>query len=178
MFATGAVLIACVSIYFGTDSMLYYLKQYQASAYLYPGNTNAWMQLLGSEEDAEKMDVIAEKILALNPENPLANNAKAQVAYNSGDFANVIVYKERSLKYYRYELKEYLDYFNMLYTGYQLYLENNDSRSADICRKHLLKIPGMIEGVLSETSSLAYRIQDRPEMKLPKEYVEILHTLE
>lgn len=48
----GTVLSSCISLYFGMDSSLYYLKEYQASADLYPGNTNAWMQLLTEAEDA------------------------------------------------------------------------------------------------------------------------------
>lgn len=175
---TGVVLISCVSLYFGLDSALYYLKQYSASAHLYPGNTNAWMQLLVTAEDTEEMDEIAEKILVMNPDNPLANNAKARVSYASGDFGKMISYKQAALKYYRYDLEEYLDYFNMLYVGYQLYIENDDPDSASICRDQLLKIPNMIEEVLNETDPLAYRIHDKPELEMPKEYKDILRLLE
>ena len=173
----GTVLISGASFYFGLDSALYYLKQYSASATLYPGNTNAWMHLLGKAEDVEEMDEIAEKILVMNPDNPLANSAKARVSYANGDFGNVITYKELALEYYRYDLEEYLDYFNMLYVGYQLYMENNDPSSAEVCREELLKIPNMLEEVLSETDSLAYQIQDKPELELPEEYQEVLRSL-
>ena len=177
IFAVSAVVLCCVSLYFGLDSALYYLKQYSASAHLYPGNTNAWMQLLGTAEDVEEMDAAAEKILVMNSDNPLANNAKARAAYAEGDFGNMISYKEASLGYYRYDLEEYLDYFNMLYVGYQLYTENHDPDSADVCRERLLKIPDMMDEVLSETDPLAYRIQDKPELELPEEYRELLRSL-
>ena len=177
IFAVSAVVLCCVSLYFGLDSALYYLKQYSASAHLYPGNTNAWMQLLGTAEDVEEMDAAAEKILVMNPDNPLANNAKARAAYADGDFGDMISYKEASLGYYRYDLEEYLDYFNMLYVGYQLYTENHDPDSADVCRERLLKIPDMMDEVLSETDPLAYRIQDKPELELPEEYRELLRSL-
>lgn len=173
----GAVLISSVSMYIGSDSALYYLKKYSASATLYLGNTNAWMQLMGRAENTEAMDEIAEKILSMNPDNPLANNAKARISYANGDFGNMIVYKELSLKYYKYDLEEYLDYFNMLYIGYQLYIENNDPDSAEVCREKLLEIPNLIDEVLNETDSLAYQIQDKPELELPEEYKMILHSL-
>lgn len=175
--AVSAAVLCCVSLYFGVDSALYYLKQYSASAALYPGNTNAWMQLLGSAEDAEAMDEIAEKILAMNPDNPLANNAKARVSYSNGDFGNMITYKELSLEYYRYDLEEYLDYFNMLYVGYQLYTENNDLGSAEVCRERMSEIPNMFKEVLDKTDPLAYRIQDKPELELPEEYEQILRSM-
>lgn len=173
----GMVLISGASLYFGLDSALYYLKQYSASAALYPGNTNAWMQLLGNAEEVEEMDEIAEKILVLNPDNPLANNAKARVSYANGDFGNMIKYKELSLQYYRYDLEEYLDYFNMLYVGYQLYTENNDLKSAEVCREKMVEIPDMLQKVLDKTDPLAYRIQDKPELELPEEYEQILRSM-
>ena len=93
------------------------------------------MQLLTVVEEPEEMERVADRILAMNPDNPLANNAKARVAYSNGDFGSMIGYKQQALEYYKYNLEEYLDYFNMLYVGYQLYLENSDPDSAEVCRK-------------------------------------------
>ena len=150
---------------------------YSAAAQFYPGNTNAWMQLLTETEKAKEMEEIADKILVLNPDNPLANNAKARVAYSKGDFSNMIRYKTHALDFYRYDLAEYLDYFNMLYVGYQIYLGNNDPSSAEVCVEQMREIPERIEKVLEETDPLAYEIQDKPELKLPEEYQEILQAI-
>ena len=174
----GTVLSSCISLYFGMDSSLYYLKEYQASADLYPGNTNAWMQLLTEAEDADSMDKIAEIILVMNPNNPLANNAKARTAYAAGDFGKMITYKEAALKYNKYNLEDYLDYINMLYVGYQLYMKNGDTGSAEVCRKELLEIPKMLDKVQNETDPLAFQINDKPELELPQEYQELLGALE
>lgn len=174
---TATALIGCVCLYFGGDSALYYFKMYSAAAQFYPGNTNAWMQLLTETEKAKEMEEIADKILVLNPDNPLANNAKARVAYSKGDFSNMIRYKTHALDFYRYDLAEYLDYFNMLYVGYQIYLGNNDPSSAEVCVEQMREIPERIEKVLEETDPLAYEIQDKPELKLPEEYQEILQAI-
>lgn len=174
---TGVVLLGCTSLYFGMDSALYYMKMYSTSAEIYPGNTNAWMQLLTVVEEPEEMERVADRILALNPDNPLANNAKARVAYSNGDFGSMIGYKQQALEYYKYNLEEYLDYFNMLYVGYQLYLENSDPDSAEVCREQMLGIPDMLDEVLNETDPLAYQIQDKPELELPEEYRVILDVL-
>lgn len=175
---SGTVVILCFSMWLSTASALYYLKMYRESVLVYPGYTNAWMQLLTEAENAEKMDELAEHILEINPDNPLANNAKARAAYSRGDFGNMITYKEKALEYYRYSLDEYLDYFNMLYVGYQLYLENGDSTSAEVCAENIKEIPGMLEEVLEKTDPLAYQINDKPELKLPTEYEEILSVIE
>lgn len=175
---SGTVVILCFSIWLSTASALYYLKMYRESVLVYPGYTNAWMQLLTEAENAEEMDELAERILKLNPDNPLANNAKARTAYSRGDFGSMITYKEKALEYYRYSLDEYLDYFNMLYVGYQLYLENGDSISAEVCAENIKEIPGMLEEILEKTDPLAYQISDKPELELSTEYEAILSLIE
>lgn len=176
--AAGGILLGCVSLYFAVASALYYFKIDTAAVSVYPGNTNAWMNILTETEDVEEMETIADKILDLNPVNPLANSAKARVAYSRGDFGNMISYKVKAIEYSKYSLEEYLDYFNMLYVGYQLYMENGDEASAELCTEHIREIPEMIEKVLEETDPLAYKITDKPELELPEEYKVILETLE
>lgn len=171
----SAGIIGCVSLYFGVASGLYYIKQYSPAAVLYPGYTNAWMQILMQTDEVQEMEETADRILVMNPTNPLANNARARVAYARGDFGNVINYKRMALEYYRYNLEEYTDYFNMLYVGYQLYTENGDRDSASICAEQMQEIPNMLEEVKKETDPLAYRITDKPELELPDEYMEILN---
>ena len=176
--AITAISIGCVSLYFGVGSALSYLKMYTEAVAVYPGNTDAWMKLLVGVQDVEDMERIADNILKLNPNNALANSAKARVEYSNGDFGNMIVYKQRAINYSKYSLEEYLDYFDMLYVGYQLYLKYGDVESAEQCRQCMLAIPDMMKEVLTETDPLAYKINDKPELELPEEYKEVLRTLE
>ena len=176
--AITAISIGCVSLYFGVGSALSYLKMYTEAVAVYPGNTDAWMKLLVGVQDVEDMERIADNILKLNPNNALANSAKARVEYSNGDFGNMIVYKQRAINYSKYSLEEYLDYFDMLYVGYQLYLKYGDVESAEQCRQCMLAIPDMMKEVLTETDPLAYKNNDKPELELPEEYKEVLRTLE
>lgn len=176
-FAAGSVIAGCVSLYFGAASILDYLKLYPAAVQIYPGNTNAWMELLKAAEDVEEMEQTADRILEINPENPLANNAKARAAYSRGDFGNMIRYKEEALEYYKYNLAEYLDYFDMLYVGYQLYIENHDLPSAEICAECMRGIPETLAEVSEATDPLAYQINDKPQLDLPETYEEILRQI-
>ena len=136
------------------------------------------MEILTESESVEDMEKISDQILVMNPTNSLAVNAKGRVSYSKGNFGDMIRYKLQALEYYRYNLSEYLDYFNMLYVGYQLYIENNDMDSAQICVDHILEIPDMLEEVSKETDPIAYNIDDKPELELPEEYQMILQTLE
>ncbi|OUP84211.1 hypothetical protein B5F07_08735 [Lachnoclostridium sp. An169] len=174
---SAGIIICCVSLYFGTASGLYYLKAYSAAVSLYPGYTNAWVQLLTQEDAVEGMEGTADRILVMNPNNPLANDAKARAAYSRGNFGSMIEYKHQALEYYRYNLQEYLDYFNMLYVGYQLYLENGDPDSAAVCAQEMKAIPEMLDTVKAQTDPLAYEIADKPQLELPSEYVQILENI-
>ena len=70
-----------------------------------------------------------------------------------------------------------LDYFNMLYSGVQLYTANNDTYSAAVCRECLLEIPELLSKVEENTSSIAFRITDTPNFNLPADYIAKLKEL-
>lgn len=169
-----AGILICFNLYFGCISGLYYLNQNTLVLTLYPYHTNSLIQLLTETKEAEEMDQLADRILRINEYSTLAYSAKARAAYSDGDFANVIVYKKKAIETAKYDLEEYLDYFNMLYIGYQLYSEKGDVNSAQVCIQCMLEIPEMIEDVLDNTDSLAYKIVDKPELELPGEYLNIL----
>jgi hypothetical protein len=86
----------------------------------------------------------------------------------------VIKYKKQAISLAKYNLQEYLDYFDMLYVGIQIYTAYGDSYSADYCKKYLLEIPDMLTEVLDTTDALAWKITDVPELELPEEYLEVL----
>lgn len=171
------ILLACVSLYFGAASAAYYTGSYELAAKLYPGYTNAWRAILTSAEDAASMDYISDKILKYNDSDTFAYDAKAAAAYSDGDFAAMIKYKEKAISLSRYELEEYLDYFNMLQVGIRLYAQNNDPESAEYCCDRLLKIPKMLEELEKETSPLAWQLTDKPELTLPDEYLGALESI-
>ena len=174
----AAVVMGCLCLYFGTVSGLYYTGKIETCAKLYPYHTQANSMLLQQAETAEEMDVFAQQVLKVNPSSSLAWSAKARAAYANGNFEWVIQYKEKAISLARYAKEEYLDYFEMLWVGYQLYLQNGDVASAEVCRQKLLIIPQMMEDVLASTSERAWRITDKPDLVLPDEYRQILQILQ
>ena len=173
-----AVILGCVSLYFGIASGLYFMGQISKCIALYPGHTNAWIARLTDAEEPEEMERIADHILHLNSSVSLAYTAKARAAYAAGDFSSMITYKQEAIRLSKYSLEEYLDYFDMLYIGVYLYESNGDSYSADYCAMALLDIPEMLREVEESTDSIGWKIYDKPDLTLPVEYQEKLNTLD
>lgn len=169
----GALLI-CISVYLGAASAAYYLGQCRTAVSIYPGYTNAWKQLLIESEDVEASDEIADQILSRNKSCSLAYSAKANAAYAEGDFAAVIENKEKAIELASYSLEEYTNYFDMLRVGIDLYEQVNDPYSAQYCREHLIAISDMLEEAESRTDPLAQKLDDKPELTLPDEYMQEL----
>ena len=173
----AAGILIVVNCWLGIASGLYRTGNLKAAVTVYPGCTGAWLGMLSKAEDTEEMGELADKILFWNQSVSLAHSAKARLAYAEGDFEAMIEYKRKAIALARYELEEYLDYFDMLYTGIRLYAEAGDENSALYCRKKLLEIPDMLKEVLEGTDALAFRIHDKPELELPEEYKKAIESL-
>ena len=133
--------------------------------------------MLTQATTAEEMDAQADQILKQNDYVALAWDAKAQAAFSRGDFSTVIQAKQRAMPRNKYAPDEYVDYFEKLRVGYELYLKSGDTDSAEICRQEIVDIQSRIDMVLEETDSLAWRIVDQPELTMPQEYSDYLRTI-
>lgn len=177
VFALVMSMICIFSAYFGIANGLYCMGKFDSAARLYPGYTTAEIQLLQSAEDTSDMERIANDIIRKNDSTSIAYSAKARVAFSKGDFTKVISYKERAIELSKYALDEYIDYYNMLVVGYQMYIQSGDIESAEYCRQRILSIPDMLSQVLDGTSPLAWEITDKPELTLPDEVLKSIESI-
>lgn len=175
--AMAALLLCGTALYFTTASLLFFFHNYSGAVSLYPAYTSAWQALLPQASTAEEMDDIADRILAVNKSVSLAWSAKARAAFSAGDFTTVIAAKEKAISLSRYELTEYLDYFYMLQEAEKLYTGAGDEGSARICREKLRSIPAMLDSVKKGSDPLAWEIDEKPSLELPREYRDILEKL-
>lgn len=173
-----AVLTVCSCLWFGLASGFFYCGSPNTAVLFYSGYTRAWQELLPESETIGQMEETADKILSYNSSVALVYSAKAKTAYSEGDFEHMIIYKKQAISLSKYVLEEYLDYFDMLLIGVQLYTENQDFQSAEYCRRCILEIPDMLKAVLDSTDSLAWKINDKPKLILPDKYQEIIDTLQ
>lgn len=171
-------LVLLMALWLGTGDGLYRLGKTEACLKLTPFHTQALTQKLTEADDAQQVDALADRILALCPTHSVACSAKANAAFARGDMLAMMRHKENAIRYAPYTQEEYLDYFRKLYTAMELYLRAGDEKSALYCRDKLLTIPDLIAGTAQRTTALAHKTGDDPTITLPQEYTEVLRLLE
>lgn len=162
--AVGVVSMA-LAFYFGIANAAEYFNARGVAASIYPAYTTVYIAQLPEAESMQETGEIAERILALNEQVSLAHSAKARAAFANGDILQMIESKKQAIALAKYSLAEYRDYYNMLEIAAGLYDNAGDSRSAAYCRTCMSEIPQMLEEVKKETSSLAWMIDDKPELE-------------
>ena len=129
------------------------------------------MFLIGSEDNESALLKYADEIIEENGCLAIAYDAKANEAYKKGDFKSVIEYKKKAIECAPYAIDEYIDYCEKLLVGISLYSQVNDFVSADACKKELFEIQEVLKDVEEKTNEIAWKIQNKPELKLPASYV-------
>ena len=172
--ATISVILILFSVYFGIVNALYLLGEHKAVEKIYGHDTMAKMYLITNESNETSLLEYADEIINENGYLAIAYDVKANSAYKKGDFKEVIEYKKKAIECTPYSTEEYVDYCEKLVVGISLYSRANDINSAEICKKELVKISDKLEEVKENTSELAWKIQDKPELVLPAEYIKLI----
>lgn len=162
------------SLWVGSSCFTLHIGMPELAVRIFPWNTAASLHLLSAANTVSEMEAVADRILQTNESLSVVWSAKARAAYAQGDFTNVISAKQKALSLAKYSSVEYEDYFQMLVVGRRLYLEAEDSDSAEICLREILDIRTRIENVVLGTDPLAWRLTDTPQLKLPEGYEEYL----
>lgn len=161
-----ATVLAAVCLWVGTADILAYLKRPELSVRVFPMHTESRLQLLTQAKTPEEMERIAHRILQDNGSAALAYDALANAAYAEGDAGAMSVWKRQAIALARYDIERYEEYFERLYIFWQMYLEAGMAESAAYCRDRMLEIPDMLRQVKEGSSPLAWRIYEKPELKL------------
>lgn len=177
--AAGCALIAgCAGVFsVGRSDFLYMRNSPEQALKAYGGNTLAKIAMLLRAETTEEMDIQADSILESNQHVPVAYTAKARAAYAEGDMEAFIEYKLKAIQLGPYQRAEYEDYLYTLALGRQLFLEADDVASAEYCVERAKEIPEMLEAVKKRTSSLGWKIKDKPDVTLSESEKEILEEM-
>ena len=173
--ALSLALLSLVSIWIGTASLSFYLGNSSDAVHLYPGYTTALTDLL-PEASEQELEMLADRILRLNSSVALAHDAKAKTEFASGSFSGMLTHKQEAIHLAKYNLMEYLDYFDLLRYSYELYSQRGDMSSAEKCLTLIAEIPQMLETVREQTSRLGWMILEHPELDLPDNYVAWLNA--
>ena len=169
--SAGILLVSALfSLWIGTASFLYYLRKPADAVRVYPAYTAALADLLPDAAE-QNLGPLADRVLRLNKAVALAYDARAKADFSAGNFSGMIAHKQEAIRLSRYNLTEYLDYFDILRYARERYLQRGDPDSADSCLSLIIEIPGMLETVDAQTSRLGRIIRDKPDLTLPPPYV-------
>ena len=169
--SAGILLVSALfSLWIGTASFLYYLRKPADAVRIYPAYTVALADLLPNAAEQD-LGPLADRVLRLNKAVALAYDARAKADFSAGNFSGMIAHKQEAIRLSRYNLTEYLDYFDILRYARERYLQRGDTDSADSCLSLIIEIPGMLETVDAQTSRLGRIIRDKPDLRLPPPYV-------
>lgn len=177
VFCSVVAVVTAFSLYFGASSLFYVAGKSNIAVKICPVNTMAQIDMLKATDNVEQKNIIADKIISVNKNVSNAYSAKALYYYSDGDVEKTIGQKELAIEKNRYFTEEYVDYCSMLISSLQAYSDMQDYESAQYCRDKLLELEEKIDDVNQSTDKIAYELQDKPDLKLPDEYVQIINDL-
>ena len=174
---TGFAAVMVVGLYMGAALMLAHFGQRELSNTMYPYNTNNQLSMLEQEQDLEKADDLAEKILRHNSRFYAPYSIRARYYYSKGDFGTMIQYARAALERSPFQQSEYENYCKMLITGIDLYEKNGDAQSAQICRQELISVYRQFLEMPQRLSPLGKRIKDQPIGSLDPQITDYIRQL-
>lgn len=172
------VFVAVAGIYIGIGNFVYYTGSAKTAISIYPYNTFAQIKLVTEAQTPKELKYATDQLMEEGDFLALAWNAKANIAFSEGDFGTVIEAKQKALSLAKYDIAAYQDYFEKLRVGVELYENAGNQESADICMQEIRKLQPMLDDVAAKTSSIAWKLTDKPQLKLPGEYQKYLDELQ
>lgn len=96
----------------------------------------------------------------------VAWDAQAIVAQQQGDYSAVVYAKRKAISCNKYDLAEYTDYLDKLLAGAEQYNQAGQMENAQLCLQEAQQIPLYLADVQANTSALAWKITDKPQLEL------------
>ena len=171
----GAVVFA---VFAGLSDLMYTTGNYERAFAIYSGNTQAETALLTEADTTAEMREIADDLISRNEYISVAYSARARAAFSEGDIRGFIEDKLRAIGLAPYQYDEYTDYLEILSYCENLYLQNGSTEDAKTCAERAAEIPDMLDELREKTSSLAWEIDDRPQVTLSRENLELIEEME
>lgn len=153
------------------------LGQDAAAVRVYPYNTLSQLRLLAQDSDVDAFAARSRSILRQNPYSAVAWNAQALTSWRQGDIEGMLEAKRRAIACNRYSLREYTGYIDRLLDSAYLYRQAGREEDARRCVEAARQVPQLLTEVRRDTSPLAWRITDTPQLELPREYADKLAEL-
>lgn len=174
--AVGAGAIV-FSIVVGISDICHLAGKHETALKVYQGNTIAELKVLTKAGTAEEMRNVADSLIARNKYLSVAYSAKARVAFAEGNIGAFIENKQWAIKLAPYQYEEYVDYLEILAYSEGRYLESGSIEDAKICVQRAVEVPEMLNKVKENTSSIAWKIRDKPQLTLSEESINLIEEM-
>ena len=145
---------------------------------IYPFYTTAQIELMNETEDFDFANKKAESVLKMNKYVYSAYTLKAADYLSAGDINNFIIFENKALDCNKYNIDEYERYGRLLINIIETYNKTESRGVINYCEEELVNIQNRLDSVEKTTSSLAWNIKDKPNLKLSSElekYIENIH---
>lgn len=140
-------------------------------------NTMAQIDNIELSTSTAEKNSIADIIISNNKYISNSYSVKALYYYEQGSIDKAIEYKKKAIECNRYFADEYSDYSIMLINAISMYVDMNDYDSASYCCEALLDLDKQIDELNKSTDKIAYKLQDKPDVSLPKECQDYISEL-
>ena len=174
-FFSAVKALACM--YFCVALCLYTFGFSERSYNMYDKNTEIEIEILKNSTTAQDVSKAAYNILSHNKNVAMAYDAQARVAQAYGKYEQMIELKKKAVSVARFNAFEYTDFYNLLRESIEKAEENGDVRSREVCVKAIKELPQMISQTLEKTDSLAWKIEEKPNLELDEEKAEYINNL-
>lgn len=166
-------ILAGICVYFSIALTLAHFCINESVLKMYPGNTLAREEfMLDKEEGAD-----AEYIIANNGMLVSAYACAATAHIENGEYVEAYEDIQGVLKTAGYQITYYNQATYDLSLVLDQALKNNDTQNAQKILEEIQKIPEIINELEERTSSLAYKINDKPVFELDRQIQEYIESL-
>lgn len=163
--------IIIVSVYLGSALFFEYINEDDLSLAIYPINSRIYMDKIFDSEDIELNNTYADNIINNGNNNALSYRTKADWYFKAGMLEETIENKLKQIELAKYDKTAYEELIVMLVVFKDLYEEAEIYEGVFYCEDTLRTIPNMLDEVAKQTSTLAYQIDEVPDLELSDEYI-------
>lgn len=171
-------IVLIINLYMGIALGLAHFGVREAANAMYPYNTRNSLNMLNKEENLDRANELADKILKQNTYYYAPFSVKAKYSYSEGNFAGVIENKNAVFERIPFRYTEYKEYCIMLINGITAYENMGDTGSAQICKNELISVKNQIEGNADRLSKFGKMIDEQPVTTLPSDVLVYIDNLD
>lgn len=173
----GLGVASALTVYVGIVAFFASQGNYEKAVRWNPLSTEYRLNVLLGAENLDDAVSLADKVLACNKYVYAAYEIKSNAAAQHGDIESFVENRKMVLELRKYDREEYEAYFQILLSLYMDACRDNDFDGMAQCVEAMEEIPEIMDDVKKATSVRAFRINEKPELYLKKEYTEIIRTL-